>query len=248
MRRWLIVVLLGGTVACGSRDGAQRDGVLHLVHDGGCTVSAPDRPGFTEVTLLNSTDRGQRATLVRLEDSTADSTVLSWYAGSDSTFPSGANWIGGPGLTLPGSSTTVTLHLSVGRYAAFCLPAEPERGVHSVPPMALFGIDSLSPPFDPEPPLTDAILQIGEDGVAWIPTPASGRRLIRIVNQGMESITVSLTRIGDAGRVELLGGITELGAGREGWITVTFRPGPHRVTVVGDAGRAPEVVTGFVIE
>jgi len=114
--------------------------------------------------------------------------------------------------------------------------------------MASFAVDSLPLLPGQEPPLTDAILQIGPDSVTWIPTPAPGRRIVRIANQRSGTVTVSLSWIDEAGRVEILGGISELGAGREGWTTVVFRPGRHEVTVSGGARNTPGVVTEFVIE
>ncbi len=253
MRQWLMVLLAGGFVACASGEtDPPHHGVLRLVHDGTCTLIPPDGPGFTDVTLLNSTGQIQRATLVRLDDSTTDSAAVAWYTSHNSRPPAGVEWIGGPGVTPPGDSSVVILHLPAGRYIALCIPVEPDSGSSGAPPMASFGLDSAPIPLDQEPPLTDAILQIGTDSVTWIPTPAAGRRIVRITNERPGNVTVSLNRLDDGDRPEILGGITELGPRREGWIVVTFQPGRHEVIVAGgerSAPRsAPEVATRFVIE
>ncbi len=248
MNRWFVALLVGGVTACTSGEtDSPRNGVLRLVHDGTCIVSTPEGPGFTDVTLLNSTGQIQRATLARLDDSTTDSAVVAWYTRHDPLPAAGMEWIGGPGVAPPGDSSVVTLHLPAGRYIVLCLPPVPDSG-SSVPPMASFGLDSPPNSPDREPPLTDAILQIGMDSVTWLPTPAPGRRIVRITNERLGNVTVSLNRLDDGDRPEAVGGITELGPGREGWIVVTFQPGRHEVIVAGGERSAPEVTTRFVIE
>jgi len=249
VNRCFMALLAGGVAACASGEpDSWQPSELHLAYDGTCTATTPGGPGFTEVTLHNTAGQTHQATLVRLDDATPDSTIAAWYTRRDSMPPSGAAWIGGPGATPPGGSSAVMLHLSIGRYLALCLPTEPDSGSPEPPAMASFDIDSLPVPHDQGPPLTDAILQIGADSVTWLPTPAPGRRIVRISNEQPGTVTVWLTRLDDGDRPEVLGGISELGAGREGWITVTFRRGPHKVVVMDGARRAPEVVTGFVIE
>lgn len=249
MNRCFMALLAGGVAACASGEpDSPRPSELHLAYDGSCTATPPGGPGFTEVTLHNTVGPTHQATLVRLDDATPDSTIAAWYTRRDSMPPAGAAWIGGPGATSPGGSSTVTLHLSTGRYVALCLPTEPDSGSPEPPAMVFFGIDSLPLPPGQEPPPTDAILQIGTDSVTWLPTPAPGRRIVRITNAQPGNVTVWLTRLDDANRPEPLGGISELGTGREGWIAVTFRTGHHEVIVVDGARRTPGVTTRFVVE
>lgn len=249
MNRCFMALLAGGVAACASGEpDSPPPRELHIAYDGSCTATTPGGPGFTEVTLHNTVGQTHQATLVRLGDVMPDSTIAAWYTRRDSEPPTGVAWIGGPGATPPGGSSAVTIHLSTGRYVALCLATEPDSGSPAPPAMASFGIDSLPGPLGQEPPLTDAILQIGTDSATWLPTPAPGRRIVRITNDRPGTVTVWLTRLGDEDQPELLGGISELGAGREGWITVTFRPGPHKVNVMDGARGTPEVVTGFVIE
>jgi hypothetical protein len=190
------------------------------------------------------------------------STVTRCLPPSDVDFPAFAIDIGGPGLTLSGNSTTVWIELTPGCYGIVCWKGDHlRRGMaHDFEVTAATGAST-------KPPVASAEIWLRE--YAFLPAAPlrAGRQVLHIRNEGSEPHEADIFRLTDSTSVgdylaglrggevgpppvNPVGGLGDLGPGREFWLSIDLRPGRYFLLCqvpASDDGR-PHYEHGMVLE
>ncbi len=210
-------------------------------------LTGPDQiaSGLVRVVLRNQGSEVYRAVVAALLDSTKGlADVVDWYATWRNGHPDWLRMQGGVGPTRPGDSTVAISHLEPGRFIVGSFPPSIEDPGHPRQAMA-YALTVIPSSVEPvAPPLTDAILELNEYALAFLPQPGPGQRTIRVINTGEKVHDLLFARLdGDAGVEQLLAGLAPgstspipgrllnsigaLSPGQEGWITVDLTPGRY---------------------
>jgi hypothetical protein len=217
--------------------------------------------GLVQVRLTNQGTDLHEALIVRLTGpgASASSYVDSVRANVD--FPAFATDLGGPGLTLPGTSSLVWLALEPGRYAIVCWKGNHLRQgmAHDLEVTAAAGAPVALPP-------STATVQLADYTFAPSGPLQPGQQVLHIRNGGSEAHEAELFRLaegqtpadylrwlkeGEVGvpPVEPVGGLGDLAPGREIWVQVTLRPGRYFwLCQVPAADGRPHYERGMLLE
>ncbi len=241
MTRWLprvAALALGIVTACHPAATVPARLTL-LAQEYGYQMPASVPAGLIRVSLQNRGRDVHEAVIVRFSDPRGNATTDIDSVRAKVDFPAFATDLGGPGLTLPGDSTTVWLALTPGRYAVVCW-----KGDHLRLGMAHdLEVTSATGPAAEPPAATGEVLL--RDYTFQLATPVrSGPQILHIRNDGSEAHEADIFRLSDTTKVqdylawlkagevgsppvEPIGGLGDLAPGRDFWLAVTLRPGRY---------------------
>jgi uncharacterized cupredoxin-like copper-binding protein len=233
-----------------------------LAHEYNYDMPATVPAGLVRIELRNQGQDVHEALLVQFTDSTGSARAYVDSVRAHVDFPAFATDVGGPGLTLPGESSTVWLSLPAGRYAFVCW-----KGNHLSQGMAHdLTVTRTARPGAPPPEATADLSLL--DYTFHLASPlTSGRHILHIRNDGTELHEADIFRLpgatsvqdyiawhkaGEVGRppADPIGGLGDMAPGRELWMALVLTPGRYfiicQIPARGD-GR-PHSEHGMILE
>jgi len=193
--------------------------------------------GLTTVVMRNGGQEFHHAQLLKLEEGKTLADFLAVMA-EEAPMPPWAVHLGGPQAAAPGDSSAVTLELTPGHYAAFCvIPSPGPDGVlHVMKGMSKEFEVAGEPPAGVAAPTPDATMVLDDYSFTLSGPLAAGDRVLRVVNHAAQFHEVVIIQLAPGKTPEDV--LKWMEGGMEGAL-----PGrPVGGTVALDSGRANDVM------
>lgn len=143
--------------------------------------------GLTTIVLRNAGAELHHAQLMRLEEGKTLADFMAVMA-EEGPMPAWAIHLGGPQAVIPGDSSTVTVELTPGHYAAFCvIPSPgPDAVMHVMKGMSKEFEVTGEPPANVVAPTPDATMVLDDYSFTLSGPLTAGDHVVRVVNHAAQ--------------------------------------------------------------